>query len=128
MMRYYHITPDALPQLNRSLGVTLRVLRHWRVLAIVLALFLTGAPGVDLLRAEEAEPLESSEPVEESVASPHLHACRRCPLVREAYSRPFVPLSINLYLPPEVSIFQVRRKQSSTGHRLANDLCAPLLC
>ena len=103
-------------------------MRHWHILAIAVAVLLAGAPGTELVCIQEAELLESSEPIEECVTPPQMLASRRSSEFHESRGRDFVSADRNPRLQPRVPASCARARLTVAGHRLANDLCAPLLC
>lgn len=101
---------------------------RWQALIAILAITLAGTPGPDLLTVQAAEPLESSAPSEECVDSPVFHAPRRCSRVRRmdvGNTGPKICHPIGTSPVGSASRFM---RLLPSGHRLANNLCAPLRC
>ena len=98
------------------------------LLVVAVAVTLAGGPGRDSLRVEEAEPVESSAPIEECVDAQHLHVSRRFHGVRKPELRIVFLAAADSNLRSLVGAWRLGRHRAISGHRLADDLRAPLLC
>lgn len=117
-----------LPRLTFPIRLMGGGMRHWHILAIVVAVLLSGGPGAELLCVQEVEPLESSEPIEECAAPTQMIASRRSSFCHESWTGAFICADSNPRLQPRVRASRASPRFALAGHRLAYDLCAPLLC
>lgn len=104
------------------------LLCHVQLLVIVFAVMLAGVQGGELLRNKLAESIESSAPVDEEMTAPHLRTIRRSTGFSPAHAACAAVVSIDLQLAPRVRAPHGSPGLAPSGHRLANNLCAPLLC
>lgn len=126
MARLHHATEQG-SQVLRWIRASLHRVGRVHLVICVAMVMLVGAPRAEIRRIQQAEPVESSTPVEERVESPHLTVCRRSDGMREASAELHYVAYDSRDSSPTRSI-QNHPPYDWSGHWLTNALRAPLRC